>query len=664
MVTTDEPIWLARSGNFYRAIRSGDFIHTYQMAQPGVMTMWAGAVAYWIKAPEFATFQTTNLDDVYSFEKVLRANGIDPLSMMVAAKVSKVLLQSLFFAIGTAFLFRLVRPRVAWLASGLIILSPFLTGFDFILHVDGLFTTICFAALLSIVYASLHSPLQGSFESGIGWWIVAGALSACAWLTRSTGVLLIGVAGLSLLHELHAVRGGTWFPGWRSVWSAAVRLFLWLMAGALTTVLLLPALWVDPGGVLSKLWSWSSNAASEGHENPTFFMGEIHQGNPGWAVYPIVTVWRTTPVEWFGVLAFVILLPWMLRRRSLSKDSLRLVIVAVVFAVVYLAAMSIGAKKFDRYILPIFPVIALIAALGIDALLGWATSRFRRMPDLVRVGTVALVIAVQGYSMIQVLPYRLDYYTPLLGGPEGAQHVLQMGWGQGDREVVEFLDDQVPGDSRVVMQTSAVPSAFSYFMDDDSPISIEGFGMSTPAEWYETDYYVAGIQETQRDMASGYRILQRYEPVKTIDIGGVPYFMIYTPALLPLPDELQQATPCNADFGNGIRLMQIISRDSTIDLYWLSLQTDLPETMMVKVEFVAPDGTRQLSTAEWNPGDTGLMSRTRAGLPRIDDAALADYQLEITVFDATEQEPLAVNAHSDQIIGTTFTTESECFYGG
>ena len=44
-VTTDESIWLARSGNFYQALANGDLDETFQYAHPGVTTMWAGAVA-------------------------------------------------------------------------------------------------------------------------------------------------------------------------------------------------------------------------------------------------------------------------------------------------------------------------------------------------------------------------------------------------------------------------------------------------------------------------------------------------------------------------------------------------------------------------------------------------------------------------------------------
>ena len=42
-VTADEHAWLARSGNFYRALALGDFAATFQRHHPGVTTTWAGS---------------------------------------------------------------------------------------------------------------------------------------------------------------------------------------------------------------------------------------------------------------------------------------------------------------------------------------------------------------------------------------------------------------------------------------------------------------------------------------------------------------------------------------------------------------------------------------------------------------------------------------------
>lgn len=154
LVTTDEPFWLGRSGNFYRALASGEFEHTYQMAHPGVMTMWAGTVAYFFRFPEYATLAVGNMDVPYGIETQLRAMGQDPLELMVAAKTAKIILQTLFFATSLFFLQKLIAPGTAALTGLMLAFSPMMSGFDSALHVDGLFTSICFAAIVLICWAS------------------------------------------------------------------------------------------------------------------------------------------------------------------------------------------------------------------------------------------------------------------------------------------------------------------------------------------------------------------------------------------------------------------------------------------------------------------------------------------------------------------------------
>lgn len=154
LVTTDEPFWLGRSANFYHALSTGEFEHTYQMAHPGVMTMWAGAIAYGIHFPEYAELAVGNMVVPYGIENQLRKMGQDPLELLVTVKTTKVIFQTLFFATSLFFLQKLIAPGTAALTGLLIAFSPMMSGFDSALHVDGLFTTLCFAAIVLICWAS------------------------------------------------------------------------------------------------------------------------------------------------------------------------------------------------------------------------------------------------------------------------------------------------------------------------------------------------------------------------------------------------------------------------------------------------------------------------------------------------------------------------------
>lgn len=287
LVTTDEPLWIGRSANFYRALRAGQLEYTYQAAHPGILTMWTGALAYAIHAPEYTRLAPANLDDVRSIDTALRRVDIDPLSMMVVAKVS---LQSLFFSIAMVFCVRMLNAWITLAAGLLIAFDPFLSGLDSTLHVDGLFTIACFAALMSIGYVAGQTTLSTGHLTATLPWAIAGLLSACAWLTRATGVLLIGVVVFSLvLATAASLRNRSDFdPGLQAL-SFTKHFGVWLIAAMATTIALLPALWVAPFDVAVQFLIWNVRFGAA-HENPTFYLGEVHQGDPGFSFYPLARI--------------------------------------------------------------------------------------------------------------------------------------------------------------------------------------------------------------------------------------------------------------------------------------------------------------------------------------------------------------------------------------
>jgi hypothetical protein len=48
-LTTDEPIWIRQSLNFFTGLLERDYTKTFHYAQPGVTTMWGGVMGLWAK---------------------------------------------------------------------------------------------------------------------------------------------------------------------------------------------------------------------------------------------------------------------------------------------------------------------------------------------------------------------------------------------------------------------------------------------------------------------------------------------------------------------------------------------------------------------------------------------------------------------------------------
>ncbi|MBX3069061.1 MAG: hypothetical protein KF883_01035 [Thermomicrobiales bacterium] len=647
LVTTDEPLWLGRSANFYQALRSGEFEHTYQMAHPGIMTMWAGAAAFHFTAPEYASLIPRQIGNVYHIDRVLREIGIDPLEMMVAAKQAKVVMQGVFFLISLLYLLRLFGWRITTVAGALIIFDPFLSGLDSALHVDGLFAITSFAAILALAYA-----VRAGHAVSLPW-IVAGLLAACAWYTRATGILLVVVLLMILtVSAIGRIRQRGTFSVRAVVQAPAFSGLLWGGSALVASIALLPALWVDPFGTLDQMWVWARTASADGHELPTFFRGEVHAGNPGALFYPVSLLWRLTPVSMVGLALFCILIWRVIRQRRLPAGSGKVLVVTIAFGVLYVLGMTAGAKKFDRYILPVYPILDLLAAIGIVLAAGVLARAHLRFGKMIAIGGVAILLLGQGMATWSVLPYRLDFYNPLLGGPAAAVDEMQMGWGHGADQVVGFIEEDADG-APVILQSSSLEGIFSYLLPPN--IRFERFGMDTPAGWYETDYFAPSLQQVQRDLSPAFHLVSGYEPVFTADVVGLDFFWVYTPKRLPLPDALQGQTGCTTDVGDAVRLMQIIDRAGSVDFYWLSIgetQRELTFAVTLHGRGTEALGQTPAATATWLPGAEGLMSKVNVPLPaEAAGFALAELVIAVVVSDAASGVQLA-----------TFRTQSECYY--
>ncbi len=195
MVTIDETLWIARSANFLNAVLQGDWDLTYQMAHPGVMTMWAGALCFAVVLPEFVFLYPEQVSTAL-IHGSLRDVGADPLQTLIALRIAKLIMQTIVFMIGVWFLRRLFGGRVAFVAGLMIAVEPFLIGHDRLLHIDGLFAASAFTATLAIAVASSASTAPQ--PTSLRLWMVAGLLSAITWLSRTPGLILVPVAGVAI----------------------------------------------------------------------------------------------------------------------------------------------------------------------------------------------------------------------------------------------------------------------------------------------------------------------------------------------------------------------------------------------------------------------------------------------------------------------------------
>ncbi len=513
LVTTDEPLWLGRSANFYRALVSGELEYTYQKAHPGGLTMWAGAFAYLLRAPDFGQLSEGNLEDVRSIATVLRSYGYDPLEIMVAAKVSKVLLQGVFFAVSIVYVKKNFGTLAMILAGLLIAWNPFLAGHDALLHIDGLFAITALAAGLSLGNAI-------AIGSSSMWpWVTAGALAACMWMTRSTGAVLVVIPlALALWAYVHMT---LWREPWhRDAWRPLAAVIVWFGAAGLVSFVLLPALWTEPFGTMLRLVVYTVVSGAEGHENPVYFNGEIVYGDPGLLFYPITLLWRSTPVAFVGVIVLAILLVMNRRTRWFSARQAVTIATLLLFAAMFVTGMTLSAKKFDRYILMVYPIMDVLTAAGLSVVLTRAATYLPRLRVPVGIAVTALV-AMQAVLLLSVFPYRLDYFNPLLGGMTRVEQFVQLGWGQGGDQAIAFIERDADG-RNVIVYTADMPSSYEYFSPQTVQVRRLKRGADVPCD---ADYVISSIQQSQRGIDAV--IPEKLSPKFEIGMGSVRFIQVY-----------------------------------------------------------------------------------------------------------------------------------------
>src|SRR5207237_9147416 len=104
----------------------------------------------------------------------------------------------------------------------------------------------------------------------------------------------------------------------------------------------------------------------EPHMQGNFFMGR-EDDSPGPLFYPVALALRLTPWTLLGLL----LLPIAWRRLRAMAPARRDLALLALYVIVFVAAMSLFPKKFNRYIEPVFPALDILAAVGLMGIEDW-----------------------------------------------------------------------------------------------------------------------------------------------------------------------------------------------------------------------------------------------------------------------------------------------------
>ncbi|MCL4300503.1 MAG: glycosyltransferase family 39 protein [Anaerolineae bacterium] len=569
-LTADEArSWFGRSIIFLDSLLQGRWANTAPGGEvpfienvslspaPGVTTAWTGALGI--------ILEYLRQGAPGSLSEFLRQMPFDPLdpAMLFSLRLPGVLVAAA--AVGLTYWWS--RPLLgrwgALLAAGLLALDPFSLALSRVLGHDALASSFMWLSLLAFIRAVVEGGRmrdEGGNKDFIlhpsSFILYSGAFAGLACLSKypALSVGLFTAAGMLLIYLRQ--QGTTKVFGY---WLKDMA--WWSIAAALVFILLWPAMWVDPLGPVATILSDALRAAGGAHPKGSFFLGQPVP-DPGWLFYPLVALFRTTPVVLVGVLLAV----WSAVREwrgdpplwppplvaghpgageakkrtpnELSTDAWAspntqpvirntqyfTLIVLLAFVLFYTLLVTYGGKKQDRYLLPIFPALTTLAAIGYLYVL-------RNTQYAIRITRLLLLLLliIQAALVFPTYPYYFSFYNPLAGGGQAASRLMQVGWGEGLNEAAAYLNT-LPN-AQALKVVSWYSTTFEPYFKGHSIYKIDDDKISrSPKPGLAADYVVFYINQTQRLLPSE-GALQFFKasasPVYTVTLNGLDYAWIY-----------------------------------------------------------------------------------------------------------------------------------------
>jgi 4-amino-4-deoxy-L-arabinose transferase-like glycosyltransferase len=398
-LTADEKNWIGRSFEFVRAFHDLRFNDMLQTTHPGVTTLWVSGLAVVVKSM-ISHVQFADMNLIY---------------FVKTTQFSIALLNSLAIPFIFIFLLLLLKNRfLSVLATLFIAFDPFIVGYSRVVHVDvlmGSFLTL--AVLASMLYAKyLTRP----------WLIASAVLSVLAILTKVPAIFILPFIVVAL-----AVYNPKKLFIW-DFWKDRIRdASIWVLLGVVITLLIWPALlWVpNPAGNILVLNRDITEAAATPHDsNEDYNLDATH--------YPYALLDRSNPITLIGACIGVIGIIVLISRKKTPKELL----LVCIYMAGFLVMMTLGAKKGDRYIIPSFFALDILAAFGVV----WITSftRTYRKQTLYGVSGIAVLYII--VIIVSYHPYEIAYSNPFFRDNLSQE----LGWGEGLDQVAAWLNKNHP----------------------------------------------------------------------------------------------------------------------------------------------------------------------------------------------------------------------------
>ena len=266
------------------------------------------------------------------------------------------------------------------------------------------------------------------------------------------------------------------------------------------------------------------------HNVEHFFLGQVLY-DPGWLFYPLVLCINTTPLTLplaFGGCLFL----WR-KRHSWSRNGqegyarqFRIALALIAVVLLFTLCLSLTSKKFSRYLLPTFPILEILAALGFFEFLKWGYSyigsRFGNgaTPQKLTffIVTILCLFLIQIVPVLRLHPYYGTYYN-LCFKLADIRKIITVGAGAGYDLAAKYLNRK-PNAQALRVQT--FPPSAQFFL----PYFTGQINWADAGEEVVPDYEVVHIRESQAGWVPQTGMLNG-ELEHVITLNGIDYVWIY-----------------------------------------------------------------------------------------------------------------------------------------
>ncbi|MDW8070187.1 MAG: glycosyltransferase family 39 protein [Anaerolineae bacterium] len=560
-LTPDEFLWVDRSRNFLAGLLDPHFacksevLHTgFEQAQglactlrtghPGVTTMWSGSLGILLR---YLADRTP--DSLLDYTLSLPTNPLDA-RLIVPERLPSVLFLSLAIMLIAWLVGKLFHNyRVGLVAGLLMALDPFHAALSRVIHHDALAATFMSLAVLTALLYWIH---HGSRH----WLIASGVCGGLAFLSKSSTLFLAPFVLLLALWSLLAKIIYNQSLCGRHLLRVSIDASVWLIAAVATFCVCWPAMWVIPTDAVRTIFAVGMKYASEGHAKGNYFFGTI-SNDPGVLFYPFTWLLRSSPLAWIGLftLLWTALRHWTrgsrveennadascaslrnrilhwLERAGLVSTRVRSGDAAVLwllclYVMLFTIFMTFGEKKQDRYLLPVYPILSTMAAVGLSRLAIGSLGKLAHHPVIAHTVfplLLAVILIFQGFLIVVHHPYYFTYYNPLLGGIRGAQSMVTIGWGEGLDLAADYLNRK-PNAEQLRVATW-YHSTFAPFFKGEAVGYSKEKGKALSGNYVL--FYINQLQRRFPDEELFRYFEQRYQPEAIISLHGIPYVVIY-----------------------------------------------------------------------------------------------------------------------------------------